>query len=46
MRLAGIPYPAVYLIDRSGKVAWARIDKDYRQRPPNEEIRAAIDALR
>lgn len=41
----GIPYPAVYVIDRSGRVAWARIDRDFRQRPGNAEIRAALDAL-
>jgi len=44
-RREGIPYPAVYVIDKSGKVAWARIEKDYTQRPKNSEIRAAIDAL-
>ena len=42
----GIPYPAVYVIDKTGKVAWARIEKDYKQRPTNSEIRAAINALR
>jgi len=45
LRLAGIPYPAVYVIDQSGRVAWARIDKDYTQRPSNRQIRAALDAL-
>jgi peroxiredoxin len=42
----GIPYPAVYVIDRSGRVAWSRIDTDFRERPPNREIRAALDALK
>jgi len=42
----GIPYPAAYVIDRAGRVAWARIDREYRVRPPNREIRAAIDALK
>jgi peroxiredoxin len=41
----GIPHPAVYLIDKAGKVAWARIESNYRNRPTNQEIRAAIDAL-
>lgn len=45
LRLAGIPYPAVYVIDKSGRVAWVRIDEDYTQRPSNREIRAALDAL-
>jgi peroxiredoxin len=44
--LDGIPHPAVYVIDKSGKVAWVRIDQDFRQRPSNEEIRAALDALK
>jgi len=42
---AGIPYPATYVIDRSGKVAWSRIDRDFRERPPTAETRAALDAL-
>ncbi len=42
----GIPRPAVYVIDRHGKVAWARIESDYKQRPTNAEIRTALDALK
>ena len=42
----GIPYPAVYVIDRNGRVAWARVEMDYTQRPSNQEIRAALDALK
>ena len=42
----GIPYPAVYVIDKAGKVVWARIDKDYTKRPRNEEIRAVLDGLK
>ena len=45
MRQEGIPYPAVYVIDKRGRVAWVRINRDYRQRPTNGEIRAALDAL-
>lgn len=44
-RREGIPYPTVYVVDKAGRVSWARIDKDYRQRPSNSEIRAALDAL-
>ena len=43
---AGIPYPATYVIDKTGRIAWVRIDRDHTVRPPNSEIRAAIDALR
>ncbi len=42
---AGVPHPAVYVLDKDGKVAWMRIDEDYRQRPTNDEIRAALAAL-
>ena len=42
----GIPFPAAYVIDKSGRVAWSRIDTDFRERPPTSEIRAALDALR
>lgn len=42
----GIPYPTTCVIDKTGKIAWMRIDRDHTVRPPNSEIRAAIDALR
>jgi peroxiredoxin len=45
-RAEGIPYPTVYVIDKSGKVAWVRVERDYTQRPKNNEIRAALDALK
>jgi len=45
-KVYGIPHPAVYVIDKQGKVAWAKIESDYKQRPMNEEIRASLDALK
>jgi peroxiredoxin len=39
----GIPYPTVYVIDKSGKVAWMKLEEDYKKRPTNAEIRAEID---
>jgi len=42
----GIPFPAVYLIDKDRKVVWAKIEKDYKHRPTNEEIRLEIDKLK
>ena len=42
----GIPHPAVYIIDKTGRVVWAKIESDYRKRPANEEIRAILDTLR
>jgi peroxiredoxin len=45
-KLAGIPHPAVYVIDKKGVVAWAKVESNYRERPRNDEIRAALDALK
>ncbi len=42
----GIPHPAVYVIDKTGKVVWTKIESNYRERPANEEIRKALDALK
>ena len=45
-KIYGIPHPAVYLIDKQGKVAWVKIESDYKQRPSNEEIRTALNSLK
>ena len=42
----GIPHPAVYVIDKAGKVTWAKVESNYRERPANDEIRAALTALK
>jgi peroxiredoxin len=42
---AGVPHPAVYVLDKNGKIAWAKIDEDYRKRPSNADIRAALEPL-
>lgn len=42
----GIPHPAVYVIDKKGRVVWTKIESDYKLRPGNDEIRAALDALK
>jgi len=42
----GIPHPAVYVIDKNGKVAWVKVESNYRDRPTNEEIRAALGSLK
>ena len=44
-KVYGIPHPAVYVIDKNGKVAWAKVESDYRKRPTNQELRSAIDRL-
>ena len=42
----GIPHPTVYVIDKTGKVVWAKIESNYRERPAYDEIRAALNALK
>ena len=44
-KVDGIPHPAVYIINKDGKVTWAKIESDYRKRPTNDELRAALKTL-
>ena len=44
-KVDGIPHPAVYIINKDGKVSWAKIESDYRKRPTNDELRAALKTL-
>lgn len=45
-KFEGIPYPSVYIIDKEGRVAWAKVEKDYKERPINDEVRAALKNLK
>lgn len=45
-KVYGIPHPAVYIINKDGKVTWARIESDYRKRPTNDELRAVLNTLK
>ena len=45
-KVYGIPRPAVYVIDREGKVTWSKVESNYRERPTNQEIRAALTLLK
>jgi peroxiredoxin len=45
-RLEGVPSPTTYVIDKTGRVAWMRIERDHTKPPSNQEVRAALDALR
>ena len=45
-RLEGVPSPTTYVIDKAGRVAWMRIDRDHTNRPSNKEVRDALGALR
>ena len=42
----GIPHPAVYVIDKNGRVAWMKVEANYRIRPTNADIRIALDSLK
>ena len=44
-KVYGIPHPAVYVINKDGQVTWAKVESNYRERPTNQQIRAAIDQL-
>ena len=41
----GWPHPATYVIDRNGMVRWKFVETDYRVRPKNDDIVAALHAL-
>ena len=40
-----IPHPTTFVIDRSGVVRWKFIEINYRIRPTNEEILAALEEV-
>jgi len=42
----GIPHAAVYVIDKQGRVRYAQVSADYKKRPTNKDIRAALDAVK
>jgi peroxiredoxin len=44
-KLDGVPRPTVIVLDQQGKVRWAKIEADYRERPTNEEVAAALDSF-
>jgi len=41
----GIPHPATYVIDKKGTVRWRDIQTDYKIRPTNAAVLAAVKAL-
>ena len=41
----GIPHPAVFVLDAKGRIRWMKIETDFRERPSNAEIAAAIDGM-
>lgn len=45
-KFEGIPHATVYVIDKGGRVAWTRVETDYKQRPNNEAVASALKNLR
>ena len=41
----GIPHPSVLVLDQTGKIRWMKIEDDYRVRPTNEDVAAALDSF-
>lgn len=41
-----ITHPATFIIDRDGVVGWRFVEVDYRIRPTNEEVLAALAEVR
>ncbi len=41
----GIPHPAVFVLDATGRVRWMKVETDFRERPSNAEIAATIDGM-
>jgi len=44
-KIDGVPHPAVFVLDQSGRIRWMKIESDYRERPSNEEVATALDAF-
>ena len=40
-----IPHPTTYVIDMNGVIQWKMTEVNYRIRPENSDILAALDAL-
>jgi peroxiredoxin len=40
-----IPHPTTYVIDKAGVVRWKMTEVNYRIRPENEDILAALNAV-
>ena len=41
----GVPHPTVFVLDQAGTIRWMKIESDYRERPTNEEVAAALDSF-
>ena len=44
-KFEGIARPTVFVINKEGRVTWMKVELDYKERPTNQDIRAALDAV-
>ena len=44
-KMRPVPHPTTLVIDKQGVVRWKVVEIDYRVRPTNEDILAALTAL-
>ena len=44
-KFEGIPHATVYIIGKDGRVAWSKVETDYKQRPTNEEVASTLRNL-
>jgi peroxiredoxin len=42
----GIPHPTTFVIDKDGIVRWKFIEVNYKIRPTNAQVMAALEAVR
>lgn len=40
-----LPHPAVYLVDKSGQIAWYHIDQEFKQRASGLQLKAVLEEL-
>lgn len=45
-KFEGIPHATVYIIGKDGRVAWSKVETDYKVRPSNDEVESALKNLR
>ena len=44
-KFEGIARPTVYVINKDGRVTWMKVELNYKERPTNADIRAALEAV-
>ena len=44
-KIDGVPRPSVFVLDQQGRIRWSKIETDYRERPSNVDVAAALDAF-